>query len=162
MFFKVFLLRMMQKGWRPMVSYSNHYNDDTITIRSDQISHRSDTSPKFFENCSSPIFRFFDGFSRNIDLSTYINRFFSILAPRRLSMSQIRWLRPYFMTIFRFHKNPKNFRNRRHFLRYLIGSDRIPWEQAWGIPSKFDHDDEIPYDPIRSDISDFVADVRFF
>ena len=77
-------------------------------IRTDQISHRSDISPKMFEKFPSPIFRFFDGFSRNIDLSTYINRFFSILAPRRLSMSQIRWLRPYFMTIFRFQKmSPK-------------------------------------------------------
>ena len=104
----------------------------------------SDISPiryltnNFWKFSVADFFIFVDGFSRNIDLWTYINRFFSILAPRRLIMSQIRWLWPYFMTIFRFQTSPKKRQHRRQNPRYLIGSDRTSpngpvWlQRSWG------------------------------
>ena len=48
----------------------------------------------------STIFQLFADFSWNIDPRTYIARFFSIWTFRLLNMSQIRWLRPSFMTFF--------------------------------------------------------------
>ena len=59
---------------------------------------------EIIEHFWAAIFRFFTDFRRNFDPQTYIDRFFSISAIRLLTMSQIRWLRPYFMTFLRFQK----------------------------------------------------------